>query len=183
MIPLLAAACPDIVPLPDLPLAGLTRSLPEDRRYTEVTCAPHARHGGHPVSEVRRCRREDDRWACQSVATALRLQFPNSTVQLAWRAGDVTPAAALSVANLLARDYAQTFNGQDLSLFLRGHCQLADGGPGPFRGARQLALRCDRGTLTLTNDCWQGRCRLYPAEITLVAVPATTGPQAKTNPR
>ena len=140
---------------------------PRDGRF-DLVCSPHALIGGHPESEVWRCERDARRnWTCGDSQRATLRRVGGRDVLLS-RGAAVPSRTAIDVLRFVAVTYDHTFNGRDLTAMIGGRCAVADVGR-PFAGAESYELTCGREQLTVTRDCYQGRCRLYPAALGLRA--------------
>lgn len=142
---------------------GASTLTARDGRF-DLVCSPHALIGGHPESEVWRCDRDArQRWSCDDSQRATLRRVGGRTVLLS--RGDAVPAqTAVDVLRFIAVTYDHTFNGRDLAAMIGGRCAVAGAGR-PFAGAESYELTCGRERLTVTRDCFQGRCRLFPAAL------------------
>jgi hypothetical protein len=130
--------------------------------WAQVTCVPYGTVAGYPALKTGECENAEGKWDCERVSLALRLKVRSRDVVVAYGDG-VTADDAVEIVKYASS--VSTFNGLDVSGLIFGRCRVGDGRTVPFAGARNFTISCDAPAISITKDCWEGRCRLFFTDV------------------
>ena len=123
-----------------------------------VTCVSYGTVAGYPALKIGRCQKAEGKWDCQGVTPALRIH--DVVVEYV---DAVTADEAVEITKYASS--LATSNGLDVSGYVVGNCRVGNGRTVPFPGARNFTIACDAPALSITKDCWEGRCRLFVTDV------------------
>lgn len=124
-----------------------------------IRCAPHRTEASLPVAHVTTCSSDKGLWHCAPGQDALMVTLGDSPA-LALVPGAVPARDALYLVaeadKLAVPPFQKPARG-----WLQGQCTVAQVRAASFRGGTIFDLKCTPGTLLVTRDCWNDRCRFF----------------------
>lgn len=124
-----------------------------------VRCAPHRSELSLPVARVTSCGSEKGLWHCASAQDALMVKLGDSPA-LELVPGAVPAREALYLVTEADKLAVPPFQ-KPARGWLQGQCTVAQVRDATFRGGTIFDLKCTPGTLLVTRDCWNNRCRFF----------------------
>jgi hypothetical protein len=98
-------------------------------------------------------------WQCGAGHDALMVKLDESPA-FALVPGVVPARTALYLVREAAKLTVPPFHKPAQS-WLQDQCTVAQAREAPFKGGMHFDLMCTPGTLIVTRDCWQNRCRFF----------------------
>jgi hypothetical protein len=144
--------------------SAAARTAGKSSTMASVRCLPHGKAGEVPLARVAQCAKQGATWTCVPARDALMLKMPDESV-LALVVDGVRPAEAIQTVNSIADLSVPPFQGGATEV-LQDQCSLRQLPERAFKGATHFSLDCIGGTLAVTRDCWNGRCRFFITQAT-----------------
>jgi hypothetical protein len=138
---------------------AITRAVGASRMAASVRCKPHGKEGEVPVARVAQCEKKGGAWKCAPARNALLLTLFDDSV-LALVSEGVRAAEAIQTVNTVAGASVPPFQNGAIDV-LQDQCTIRQLPERLFKGATHFKVECTPGTLDVTRDCWDGRCRFF----------------------
>jgi hypothetical protein len=135
------------------------RSSGASRVAASVRCKPHGKEGEVPVARVAQCEKKAGAWKCAAARDALMVTMFDDSV-LALVSDGVRAAEAIQTVTTVAGASVPPFQNGAIDV-LQDECTLRQLPERLFKGATHFTVQCTPGTLEVTRDCWEGRCRFF----------------------
>jgi hypothetical protein len=124
-----------------------------------VRCRAHSKEGDVPVARVAQCGKKAGAWKCAPPRDALMVTMYDDSV-LALVSEGVRAAEAVQTVSTVAAASVPPFQNGAIEM-LQDQCSIRQLPEKLFKGATHFAVDCTGGTLAVTRDCWNGRCRYF----------------------
>jgi len=138
---------------------AVARSAGASRVAASVRCRAHGKEGETPVARVAQCEKKARGWTCAPARDALMIPMSDDSV-LALVADGVRAAEAIQTVNRVADLSVPPFQNGAIEV-LQDQCSIRQLPERLFKGATHFSVDCTSGTLAVTRDCWDGRCRFF----------------------
>jgi hypothetical protein len=138
---------------------AVARSAGASRVAASVRCRAHAKEGETPVARVAQCEKKGRAWTCAPARDALMITMSDDSV-LALVSVGVRTAEAIQTVNTVADLSVPPFQNGAIEV-LQDQCSIRQLPERLFKGATHFSVDCTGGTLSVTRDCWDGRCRFF----------------------
>jgi hypothetical protein len=135
------------------------RSVGVSRVVASVRCVAHGKDGEVPVASVAQCQKKAGAWKCDPARDALVMTLHDDSV-LALVVEGVRAVEAIQVVNTIADMSVPPFQNGAIDV-LQDQCVLRQLPERLFKGATHFTLDCMTGTVAVTRDCWDKRCRFF----------------------
>lgn len=135
------------------------RSIGASRVAASVRCKPHGKEGEVSVARVAQCEKKAGAWKCAPARDALMVTMLDDSV-LALVSEGVRAAEAIQTVTTVAGASVPPFQNGAIDV-LQGQCTIQQLPERLFKGATHFTVQCTPGTLEVTRDCWEGRCRFF----------------------
>jgi hypothetical protein len=135
------------------------RSAGASRVAASVRCKSHGKEGEVPVARVAQCEKKAGAWKCAPARDALMVTMFDDSV-LALVSEGVRGAEAIQTVTTVAGASVPPFQNGAIDV-LQDQCVIQQLPERLFKGATHFKVDCTPGTLEVTRDCWDGRCRFF----------------------
>jgi hypothetical protein len=135
------------------------RSAGASRVAASVRCKPHGKEGEVPVARVAQCEKKAGAWKCTPAREALMLTMFDDSV-LALVSEGVRAAEAIQTVTTVAGASVPPFQNGAIDV-MQDQCTISQLPERLFKGATHFKVDCTPGTLDVTRDCWDKRCRYF----------------------
>jgi hypothetical protein len=139
--------------------AAEARSAGASRVAASVRCKPHGKEGEVPVARVAQCEKKAGAWKCAAARDALMVTMFDDSV-LALVSDGVRAAEGIQTITTVAGASVPPFQNGAIDV-LQDQCTIRQLPERLFKGATHFTVQCTPGTLEVTRDCWEGRCRFF----------------------
>jgi hypothetical protein len=129
------------------------------RTFASVRCESHGKEGETPVARAAQCEKNGGAWTCAPARDALMMKLSDDSV-LALISIGVRAPEAIQTLNSVANMSVPPFQNGAIDV-LQDQCSIRQLPERAFKGATHFSVECTRGTLAVTRDCWDGRCRFF----------------------
>lgn len=139
--------------------SATARAAGASRLAASVRCKPHGKEGEVPVARVAQCEKAGGAWKCAPAREALMLtMYDDSVLALVYEG--VRAAEAIQTVTTVAGMSVPPFQNGAIDV-LQDQCSIRQLPERAFKGATHFGVDCTGGTLSVTRDCWNGRCRFF----------------------
>jgi hypothetical protein len=138
---------------------AVARSAGASRVAASVRCRSHGKEGETPVARVAQCEKKGPAWTCAPARDALMITMSDDSV-LALVSEGVPANEAIQTVSTVADLSMPPFQNGAIEV-LQDQCSIRQLPERLFKGATHFNLDCTGGTLSVTRDCWGGRCRFF----------------------
>lgn len=139
--------------------SATARAAGASRTIASVRCKAHGKEGEVPVARVAQCEKSGGAWKCAPARDALMLTMFDDSV-LALVSEGVRATEAIQTVTTVAGASVPPFQNGAIDV-LQDQCTLRQLPERLFKGATHFKVDCTPGTLDVTRDCWDGRCRFF----------------------
>jgi hypothetical protein len=151
-------ACPPPASKGSEHLEAKARKPGSTRIDVAVRCQSHRLEGDVPVSSHATCNNDKGQWLCAPGRDGLILKLGSEPVTVFTEGVPAREAIELIRAAARLNVPPMQFHAREI---LRDQCTVKRATGTSFKGATLFEVDCSRGTMAMTRDCWDNKCRHF----------------------